>query len=72
MEENRSANLKVNQELKTCAAKTENLQNLIQYKLEENEKLRDELEASQSENNAKNVEIKRLKLKLEVFENNLN
>jgi hypothetical protein len=47
MEENCSANLKTHQDLKSQMEETfENLQGLIQYKLEEIEKLRDELEAS--------------------------
>jgi hypothetical protein len=63
MEENCSANLKTHQDLKsqmeeTCAAKNENLQNLIQFKLKEIAELRGELEASKLENNAKNDEIK--------------
>jgi 5'-3' exonuclease len=68
-------NLKIHKKLvaqmeETFTAKTENFENLIQFKLDEIEKLRDKLEASQSENNDKNAEIKRLKLKLEIFENN--
>jgi hypothetical protein len=68
-----SAHLIVQQKLveqmeETLAAKTENLQGLIQKQVKEIAALRSKLDASQSDNNAKNFEIKHLKLKLELLE----